>query len=45
MELWNMIQATCKEYLGPFLMSKGKAAEAMLPIWKDTGFDKLKFEK
>lgn len=26
-----MIQATCTEYLDPFLMRKGKAAEAMLP--------------
>lgn len=25
-----MIQATCMEYLDPFLMRKGKAAEAML---------------
>lgn len=30
MELWSMIQATCMEYLDPFLMRKGKEAEAML---------------
>lgn len=26
-----MIQATCMEYLDPFLMREGKAAEAVLP--------------
>lgn len=40
-----MIQATCMEYLDPFLMRKAKPAEAHAPIGKDTGFDKLKFEK
>lgn len=27
-----MIQPTCMEYLDPFLIRKGKAAEAMLPF-------------